>query len=129
MSPLSHSRRRVLIVDDERIIRDSLARVLGGHHDVTTADSGAAGLQVLETGLFDVILCDVTMPGMDGREVHRAVAVRYPGLERRIIFMSGGTFQPELDRFLATCGNSVLGKPFGIEALLAVVARQTATQE
>jgi two-component system, cell cycle sensor histidine kinase and response regulator CckA len=125
------ARRRILIIDDELLVRDALVRLLGADHDVLAAGSGEAGLAALQAGAFDVILCDVMMPGMNGREVHRRIAAEQPGVERRLVFISGGTFTPELDEFLATTTNRYLTKPFKLDEVFAAIEatctdRQTA---
>jgi CheY-like chemotaxis protein len=61
------------------------------------------------------------MPGMNGAEVHRRIAAVYPGLERRIVFITGGTFSPELDEFLASTPNRLLAKPFQLDDVIAAV--------
>ncbi len=114
-------RKRVLIIDDEPLLRDALTRLLGGEHEITTASSGAEGLAKLSSGPFDAIVCDVMMPGMNGQEVHRRVAAVHPGLEKRIVFITGGTFSPELDEFLATTPNRLLAKPFQLDDVIAAV--------
>ena len=65
------------------------------------------------------------MPGIDGREVHRRLAASHPGLERHLIFITGGTVRSELDHFLATAGNRCLMKPFGLDVVLAAIADLT----
>jgi PAS domain S-box-containing protein len=117
----SPERRRVLVIDDEPMVRDVLARLLAAHHDVTTAESGQAALAVMAGSTFDVIVCDVMMPGVSGCDVHRRVATAYPGTERRIVFITGGTFAPELDRYVTSTGNRCLTKPFKLEQVLAAV--------
>jgi nitrogen-specific signal transduction histidine kinase len=119
--PAMTSRKRVLIIDDEPLLRDALTRLLGSDHEITTASSGAEGLAKVENGPFDAIVCDVMMPGMDGQEVHRRIAAVQPGLERRIVFITGGTFSPELDEFLATTPNPLLAKPFQLDDVIAAV--------
>ena len=119
--PTPTSRKRVLIIDDEPLLRDALTRLLGGDHEITTASSGAEGLAKLTDGPFDAIVCDVMMPGMNGQEVHRRIAAVHPGLERRIVFITGGTFSPELDEFLATTPNRLLAKPFQLDDVIAAV--------
>jgi CheY-like chemotaxis protein len=114
-------RRKVLIIDDERLVRDALTRLLQADHEVVSASSGEAGLAALDAGGFDVIICDVMMPGMNGREVHRRIAAHHPGLERRLVFISGGTFAPELDEFLATTRNRCLAKPFKLDDVFAAI--------
>ena len=114
-------RRKVLIIDDERLVRDALTRLLQTDHEVVSASSGEAGLAALDAGGFDVIICDVMMPNMNGREVHRRIAASHPGLERRLVFISGGTFAPELDEFLASCPNRCLAKPFKLDDVFAAI--------
>ena len=61
---------KVLIIDDERAIRNSLGEILTDEgYEVDTAEDGAAGLQQVEKEKYDVIFCDIKMPGMDGVEV------------------------------------------------------------
>jgi PAS domain S-box-containing protein len=115
------TRKRVLIIDDEPLLRDVLTRLLGGEHEITTASSGAEGLARISVESFDAIVCDVMMPGMNGQEVHRRIAAVHPGLERRIIFITGGTFSPELDEFLAMTPNRLLAKPFQLDDVIAAV--------
>jgi PAS domain S-box-containing protein len=118
-SDQTSSRARVLIVDDERFVRDALARLLTSTHEVTVAESGEAALELVAHNTFDAIVCDVLMPKMDGRELYERIAAEYPDLERRIIFMSGGTFSPDLEAFLAKVG--CLDKPFKLDAVLAAI--------
>jgi signal transduction histidine kinase/ActR/RegA family two-component response regulator len=115
------ARRRVMIIDDERLVRDALRRVLQAAHDVIAVENGEAGLAALRSAAFDVIICDVMMPGMNGREVHRRIAAEYPGLERRLVFISGGTFTPELDAFLIGSANRSLTKPFKLDDVFAAI--------
>ena len=117
----AETRRRVLVIDDEPLVRNVLAKLLAESHTVTAVASGAEGLYLLATTTFDVIICDVMMPGMNGREVYRRIAQAHPGLERRLVFISGGTFAPELEAFLETIPNPKLAKPFRLDEVLAVV--------
>ncbi|MBM3420678.1 MAG: sigma-54-dependent Fis family transcriptional regulator, partial [Bacteroidetes bacterium] len=61
---------RVLVIDDERAIRNTLKEVLEyENHEVQIAENGPAGIEMFESGNFDIVLCDIKMPGMDGTEV------------------------------------------------------------
>jgi PAS domain S-box-containing protein len=115
-------RRRILLVDDEQLVRTLLADLLAPHHDVASVDSGPAALSALEHDAFDVVLCDVMMPTMTGVDVYRHVAATWPGLEQRFIFITGGAFTVELENFLARSGNPVLSKPFQLQAVLGAIA-------
>ena len=114
----------MLIVDDEPLVRDVLARVLADHHDVTTADSGLAALDVMSTMTFDVIVCDVMMPGMTGCDLHEKLLRVAPDQARRMIFVTGGATTAEARAFVETVPNPVLGKPFEVEALRELIERQ-----
>ena len=61
---------KILIIDDERSIRNTLKEILEFEgHEISLAEDGASGLEAAATGNFDVIFCDIKMPGMDGVEV------------------------------------------------------------
>ena len=68
-----------------------------------------------------MILCDVMMPEMNGIEVHRKIAETRPGLEERIVFMSGGAFIPEVAELVARTPNRRIEKPFELDQILAAI--------
>ena len=72
------TKRRVLIVDDEIGVRESLRMVLKDAYDAMAVGSGAEALEALAAGPFDVVLLDIVMPGMDGLELLEEVRSRYP---------------------------------------------------
>jgi CheY-like chemotaxis protein len=122
-APAEPARHRVLVIDDEPLVRGVLAKLLADTHAVTPCASGPDGLALLATARFDVILCDVMMPGMNGRDVYRRIAAEFPGLERRVVFISGGAFAPDLEAFLDTLPNAKIAKPFRLDEVLAIVER------
>jgi CheY-like chemotaxis protein len=78
----------VLIVDDERAIRDMLALTIrAAGYQVETAANANEAMAQCETKRFDVVLSDVTMPGMDGHEFAQWLALRFPAT--RTILMTG----------------------------------------
>jgi CheY-like chemotaxis protein len=122
-SPVVSSRpRRVLVIDDEIEVGQSIQRLLGRGHSVEIASDARKALSLLRGGGFDVILCDVMMPEMTGMELHAEMLERDPTIARRIVFLSGGAFSPDAAEFLRTCSNRVLHKPFEAEMLRRVVA-------
>jgi len=79
---------KVLIVDDERAIRNSLGEILGDEgYEVETAEDGAIALQKVEKEKFDVIFCDIKMPGMDGIEVLDKLTRM--GIDAAVVMISG----------------------------------------
>ncbi len=72
--------RRILVVDDEAVVRRSVSRIFGGDaYEVETAASGAAALERLQDRGFDLVVTDLKMPGMNGIEVLKAIRVLQPG--------------------------------------------------
>jgi CheY-like chemotaxis protein len=61
---------------------------------------------------FDAVLCDLMMPGMSGIELYRALKARAPGMEERLVFMTGGAFTTEAEAFLDEVSNARVEKPF-----------------
>ena len=112
--------RRVLVVDDERMVVEALRRALRPH-DVRVASSGRQALEQLATESFDLIFCDLMMPDLTGMDVYDALRAQHPGAEQRMVFMSGGTFTQRASEFLATVPNPLLDKPFDLAAVRQLV--------
>jgi CheY-like chemotaxis protein len=120
--PLSRRRGYVLVVDDEPLIGASARRLLAREHDVVVVQSGEAALSALDTArTFDVVLCDLMMPGMTGIELHGAVASKHPELAERMVFITGGAFTQAAEDFLERVATRRMDKPFDPRALVAVV--------
>jgi CheY-like chemotaxis protein len=91
---------------------------------VTLSDAQAAFELLLGDSAFDVVLCDLMMAGMTGMDLHDRLREARPGLERRMLFMTGGTFTARAREFLAQRQQRWLEKPFEMERLLAAVAER-----
>ncbi len=79
---------RILIVDDERSIRNSLKEILCDEgYEVDTAEDGAAALSMVDKEKYNVIFCDIKMPGMDGTEVLEKLVAE--GVDSAIVMISG----------------------------------------
>lgn len=116
-------RGRVLIVDDEGPVARSTARAVKRDHEpVVETDPLLARDRLLNPEeTFDVVLCDLSMPGMSGEELYRTIAAARPDVAERFVFVTGGTFTPEARAFLASIPNQCLVKPFSIEGLREIV--------
>jgi two-component system cell cycle sensor histidine kinase/response regulator CckA len=114
-------RFRLLIVDDELRLARSLAALLS-LHDVEIASNVEGALALIEKKPFDCILCDLMMPTLSGMDLHAELARRGKGDDARMIFMTGGVFTASARDFIAKVSNPVLEKPFGAEAVEALVA-------
>jgi CheY-like chemotaxis protein len=115
-------RRKVLVVDDDALVARSLGRALKGH-EVEAVASAEDALDRLDRETFDVVLCDLMMPTMTGMDLYEEVRVRWPGLEQRILFMTGGSFTARARDFTAHVKNTCLEKPVGPGELLEAVER------
>jgi len=97
---------RLLIVDDDRLVRNGLRRILERHHDVSVAADGRRALELILAERFDVVVCDLIMPEMSGMELFRAVEERMPNLAARFVFVTGGTSSLEARDFLLNVPNA-----------------------
>ncbi|MBI5497447.1 MAG: PAS domain S-box protein [Deltaproteobacteria bacterium] len=119
-------RARVLVVDDDPLFTRAVARILEPTHEVVAVHSGRSAVELLTGGAqFDVVLCDLAMPGCNGLAVYRAVSERAPAMAQRIVFVSGGVLGAEARDFLESVTNARVAKPFDVGALRAVVASFT----
>ncbi|HYQ79970.1 MAG TPA: response regulator [Anaeromyxobacteraceae bacterium] len=116
-------RGRILVIDDEPRMGKALQRLLAPSHDVVAVQSAREALALASGGeAFDVVLCDLMMPGMNGMELHAELARVQPGLAARMVFMTGGAYTPAAQRFMETVPNRRLEKPFKPEVLEALLA-------
>jgi PAS domain S-box-containing protein len=117
-------RARVLVVDDEPLVADMLRRTLSDSHDVTVATDARTALDFVLSGAeFDLIFCDLLMPRMSGMDLYNALRAQRPGVEERIVFMTGGAFTERAAAFLATVPNRKMSKPFDLTELERVVSK------
>ena len=122
-SPTSPDTPRLLIIDDEPMIRESLARAMAA--DVELAGSAQAALTMLREGSrFDLVLCDLMMPGRGGRWLHAALRREFPELLPTFCVITGGAVEPEDARFLRERKPPLLRKPFSTDDVTAFVETQ-----
>jgi signal transduction histidine kinase len=117
-------RARVLVIDDEPLIGAAVAAILGTEHDVESTTDAAEALARIDAGeQFDVILCDLLMPGMGGIAFEAELRRRDPELAGRLLFLTGGASSDETRDFIQAAGDRVVDKPFDAASLLAAVRR------
>ena len=115
-------RGRILIVDDELIVANTLQRALARDHDVTGLIDPREAVRQIENGqAFDVILCDLMMPKVTGMELYETLAVLAPDQASRMIFITGGVFTDKGRAFLDSTGNAYVEKPVDLDMLRALV--------
>ena len=117
---------RILVVEDEQAVAEGLRLLLEQVYAVDLASSGEQALEMMLGGApFDAVLCDLMMPGMSGIELFRVLKARAPGMEERLVFMTGGAFTAEAEEFLDEVSNARVEKPFdftSVDRLLRHVA-------
>src|SRR5260221_12800552 len=115
-------RPRVLIVDDEKFIRDILADFLGMEgYNVRTAEDGAAALNELQSARYDIIISDLKMPRMGGIELLEQIGAVAP--HALTVIMTGfGTVETAIDAMKRGAYDYIL-KPFKVEEVIHVVQR------
>ena len=117
-------RRRILVIDDEALVTQAIARVLADENDVETATHGAEALHRIQGGEeFDLILCDLMMPVMTGMDFYAEVVRVAPHLAGRIVFMTGGAFTARARAFVESVSNPCLEKPLEMSKLRSLIAR------
>jgi len=113
-------RDRILIVDDEGAVLSALRRLLEPRYGVELASGVDDGLARIEEQRFDLVLCDVMMPGGGGERLYRTLLGRSPGVARRVVFLTGGAVTDAARQFLRSQPQPVLFKPLELEELARV---------
>jgi signal transduction histidine kinase/ActR/RegA family two-component response regulator len=113
---------RVLVVDDDDALVRALRRALRAHR-LECVSSGQEALERLRADAgFDVVLCDLMMPGMTGMELYEQLEALELGVRERVVFLTGGAFTPRARAFLERVPNRALEKPVSPERLEAILA-------
>ena len=112
----------VLVVEDEPALATAVAEALeDAGYRVDHAADGQQALERVQQSVYDVVVCDLKMPRMDGRAFYLEVARTTPRLARRIVFVTGDVAGTDAARFLEDSGCRWLAKPFRLRELLGVI--------
>ncbi|WP_044889882.1 MASE1 domain-containing protein [Myxococcus hansupus] len=129
-APSKVRRGRVLVVDDEPRLAQSMRLLLEPYHDVVTTTRGGEALALVDAGhRFDVILCDLQMPETDGSAVYQHLCAHAPDQASRVVFISGGAYTPESRAFIDSVPTRVLEKPVRPDVLMGTVDAAMAAAE
>jgi CheY-like chemotaxis protein len=118
------SGKRVLVVDDEKSVREALESILSAKgFKVTTARDGREALDVLEREKVALLITDLKMPGFSGISLYESVMKKHGYLKDRIIIFTGDVFSLDVKEFLAKSGCPYVLKPFEPSKLLDLVGK------
>ena len=121
---------QVLIVDDEEPLATALRRELASDNQVVLARDGAEAIARVGKGeTYDVLLCELMMPIMDGVELHRRLSATHPGMAARMVFMTAEATTSRVEAFFNRVPNLLLQKPVDIDGLRALIARRVGKDE
>ena len=110
-------RTRILVVDDEEVVRLCLDRTLSSENcEVATVPTGNAALELLERRPFDVILLDLRMPGLHGMEVLKTIKQKWPDSE--VIIVTGYAAVDSAKEAVALGAYDYLSKPVGPDEVI-----------
>jgi DNA-binding NtrC family response regulator len=111
----------ILVVDDDDVIRDTLCELFCADYSCQCANTAEDALARLEAQGFDVVLTDISMPGLNGRELLQKIVESYPGTP--VIIISGHSDQGQAESLLSHGAVDYLLKPFRIEVVEESVKR------
>ncbi len=125
----SATAKRILLVEDDEPLRESLSEQLRLHEefDIVEAASGAGALDLARRQRFDLVLLDIGLPDMDGRELCRLL--RRDGLKTPIIMLTGADTEADSILGLDSGANDYIVKPFRLGVLLARIRAQLRQHE
>ena len=123
------NKRTILIVDDDAELREALVEQLALHEefDPISADSGTKGVQAAKSGQIDLVIMDVGLPDIDGREAVRIL--RKNGFKAPIIMLTGHDTDSDTILGLESGANDYVTKPFRFAVLLARIRAQLRQHE
>lgn len=128
-APDTLGRARLLLVDDEPAVLRVLRVILGRHYELVAEQTAQAALKRIVGGeRFDLIISDVMMPGMTGKQFLEALVPVAPAQAARLVFLTGGATTPGVREFLTTTKQRVITKPFDGNDLLAFIDRHVRAQ-
>lgn len=114
--------KRILVVEDESVIRELCLRVLTGEgYKVEVAADGKVAKAMIGKRRYDLYLFDIKMPALDGKELYGWLQEAYPGSIGRVVFNTGSVVGKDTQSFLQNSGRPVLVKPFTLEELKATI--------
>ena len=122
MADTARGKKRILIVEDEIVIRNICRAVLGaeGFDVYVTADCRAAQ-EMINRYHYDLCLIDILIPEMSGRQLYQWLLKKHPKLANKVVFCTGLAMVGNIKKFLKQSGRPVLLKPFSPDELISII--------
>jgi PAS domain S-box-containing protein len=120
---------RLLLIDDEEMMLQTLSRILCNHEVILSQDAREALELLAKDGDFDIIFCDLMMPRMNGMDFYEELLRTRPQLAHRVVFLTGGATTPRAVAFLQSVQNEQLRKPFNATMLRRKVQQLLASSK
>lgn len=114
--------QQILLVEDDPAVVGVVRAALARENRLVIAGNGAEALRLAMGEIYDLVLCDMKMPAMDGPTFYRHLADARPDLARRLLFISGDTSSAATRAFLEAARRPLLPKPFTPEELYTAIA-------
>jgi DNA-binding NtrC family response regulator len=114
----------LLIVDDDSLIRDTLHELFSENHECHTADRAEQALAYLEVETYDVVLTDIAMPELSGRELLKEIQAKHPATP--VIVISGLSNEGDARALMNMGAFAYFAKPFKLEDIEEAVDRAIA---
>jgi len=125
--PAEDRRARLLVAEDDVKLGRRIVRVLEPDHDVVVVTNGREALDPIVGGeRFDLVLCDLRLPGVTGMDLYERLHTIAPELVGCMVFMTAGACTPEAAAFLGRPGIARLDKPFRLDELRRTVREHLA---
>ncbi len=114
-----------MVIEDEKALGEAVAATLTEEgFRVDRAEDGEEALVRVRAQHYDVIICDLKMPKVDGMTFFAEVSAKMPNVAKRLVFVTGDVAGTEAERFLEASGCRWIAKPFRLRDLVRV-ARET----
>ncbi|MBD3184789.1 PAS domain S-box protein [Candidatus Poribacteria bacterium] len=121
---------KILVVDDEQKILELFNDILTMmNYEVVTARNAIQAMDNLDNNEYDLMICDMKMPGFSGEKLYNIVKSTKPDLAERIIFVTGDIINPDTQKFLRETGNPYIAKPFSVDEIKDIVFKSFSTEK
>jgi CheY-like chemotaxis protein len=113
----SHTRRILIVDDDKNVLKVLKVALQRAGYEIDIVSDGNEGLARLFDTQYDLIVCDMQMPGMSGSEFHERLSKDSPEMVDKVLFMTGDIVRSKTQEFLKETQAVFINKPFDLSAL------------